>query len=198
MIEILLFILAMLIGFTLDMLVFKGCLIAAFKRSNNNYNEYKIRTSAIMKLLEGWNTDAKLMTKTTEFFDVFWEKRNGVSSMPAIFQRLPVAVQKEVTVDMFWNAMRHSHIFAGLDMSFKRSVSFMMRNEFLLPGHFLYKRGELKSKMVYVVSGVLQVNSKLNDTLCIVVIYFRFYLQKTMNHPSYLFPPEHLSAKLTV
>lgn len=78
--------------------------------------------------------------------------------MPEVFNKLPEALKKEVAVDIFWEALRHSPMFADMGMSFKRAVSLQMKAEFYLPGDYVYKFGEIKGKMIYIVSGILQVN----------------------------------------
>ena len=77
--------------------------------------------------------------------------------MPHAFDLLPLSLRKEITVDIFWEALRHSHLFGNEDISFKRSISLVMKNEFLLPGDYMYKLGEFKTKMYYVTSGIVHV-----------------------------------------
>lgn len=68
-------------------------------------------------------------------------------------------MQKEVTLDIFWEALRHSQLFSAQDMPFKRAVSLEMKSEYYLPGDYIYTLGKVKSKMIYIVSGILQVRS---------------------------------------
>lgn len=145
-------------GFSLHIMLFLSDLIATFKKEHMNYFEFETRVSQIMGLLEEWEADDELKQKTVDYFSVFWQKRYGLKDMPEMFNLLPTSMQKEVTVDIFWEALRHSHFFASTDMSFKRSISLVMKSEFLLPGDFLFRVDELKTKMVYIVSGVVQVS----------------------------------------
>ncbi|KAI4455199.1 cyclic nucleotide-gated cation channel subunit a [Holotrichia oblita] len=145
------------------MMVFVSHLIATFKKDHMNYFEYETQVAKIMGLLDEWDADEDLKKKTLDYYSVFWQKRSGLRDMPEMFNVLPTALKKEVTVDIFWEALRHSHFFGGTGMSFKRSVSLVMKSEFLLPGDFLFRIDELKTKMVYIVSGVVQILSSEDD-----------------------------------
>lgn len=77
--------------------------------------------------------------------------------MPSAFRLLPLPLQKEVTLDIFWEAIRHSHLFANAEMPFKRALCIEMKSEFYLVGDYVFRLGQMKNKMVYIVSGILQV-----------------------------------------
>ncbi|GJQ67840.1 hypothetical protein Trydic_g16604 [Trypoxylus dichotomus] len=62
-------------------------------------------------------------------------------------------------VDIFWEALRHSPFFQNADISFKRSLCLHMVSEFHLPGDFIFKAGEHKNRMVYIVTGEIQLLS---------------------------------------
>ncbi|GJQ83461.1 hypothetical protein Trydic_g8587 [Trypoxylus dichotomus] len=161
--ELLYYIWTLLLGFTLHMMVYVSNLISIFKKDNMNYFEFQTQVDKIVGLLNEWEVDDELKQKTVEYYKVFWQQRQGLKEMPEMFNLLPTSLKKEVTVDIFWEALRHSHFFAKTDMSFKRSVSLVMKSEFLLPGDFLFRVDELKTKMVYIVSGVVQILSNEDD-----------------------------------
>ena len=60
-------------------------------------------------------------------------------------------------MDLYFDAFKHSHIFADLEIAVKKELSLVMRSEFLLPGEFLLKPGDKKAKMIYIYSGRIQV-----------------------------------------
>lgn len=108
-------------------------------------------------MFDDWNIDATLKHRTVEYYNTLWGRRSGIVNMPAVFNMLPAPLKKEVTVDIFWDAMNHSALFKNQDTAFKRALSLEMKSELFLPGNYVFQSKQFKSKMVYVVSGVLQV-----------------------------------------
>ncbi|XP_071057155.1 uncharacterized protein [Onthophagus taurus] len=161
--ELLTFTSAMLFGFIIGFVLFMGRLVVIFMRIDRNYFGYAFHVTKIMSLLDEWEADVDLKNKTFEYYTTFYKQRHGMRDMPGLFKMLPPSLQKEVTVDIYWEALRHTHLFNQTDMSFKRSVSLVMKSEFLLPAEFLFRVGELKAKLIYVVSGVIQALSKEDD-----------------------------------
>lgn len=145
-------------GFFLFFMIFFGELTAAYIQSYWHHYEYTARLKKIVYLLNDWRVDKEVQKKTIEYYTVFWERRLGMKDMPVAFEMLPISMRKDVTMDLFWDCFRHSHIFQNSSMAVKRSISIVMKNEFLLPGDYLIRTGQLKTKMVYVVSGVVQVS----------------------------------------
>ncbi|KAI4460643.1 cyclic nucleotide-gated cation channel subunit a [Holotrichia oblita] len=144
-------------GFFLFFMIFFGELTAAYIQSYWHHYEYTARLKKIVYLLNDWRVDREVQKKTIEYYTVFWERRLGMKDMPVAFEMLPISMRKDITMDIFWDCFRHSHIFESTSMAVKRSISMVMKNEFLLPGDYLLKTGQLKTKMVYIVSGVVQV-----------------------------------------
>lgn len=138
-------------------MIFFGELTAAFIQNYWHHNEYTSRLKKIVYLMNDWNVDKEVQKKTIEYYTVFWERRLGMRDIPEAFDLLPVSMRKDVTVDIFWESFRHSHLYAETSIAFKRSISMVMKNDFLLPGDYLFRVGQLKTKMVYIVSGVVQV-----------------------------------------
>nr|XP_022912668.1 uncharacterized protein LOC111423625 [Onthophagus taurus] len=150
---------SMLLGFSMHLMIFLGELTALFSHLHIYQFNFTTRIKKTMDLLKDWNVDQKIQRKVIDYYEFFWEKRKGEKKMPLAFFWLPVTVQRAVALDIFWDALRHSHLLTITDMSFKKSIAMVMRSEFMLPGDYIYKAGEIKSKMFYIVSGVVQVLS---------------------------------------
>lgn len=149
----------MLMGFVIHNLIYYGQLTRAYAKLFRRQFLFVDNFNSIKKFLADLEIDDEWRKKTVEYYSVFWEMRCGIKKMPQIFCLLPTPLQKEVTVDIYWEALRHSHLYGQEDISFKRALSLEMQSEFFLPGDYVYRLDKLKSKMVYIVSGILQVKT---------------------------------------
>lgn len=151
----------MLMGYILHYMIYFGLLTNAYIKVFRRQFNFVDNLARIKTLLCQWNISKAWQNKTIEYYKVFWDKKCGIKNMPPIFQLLPVPLQKEVCVDIFWEALRHSQMYGEEEMAFKRALSLQMRSEFFLPGDYVYSLNKTKSKMIYISSGILQVQSPL-------------------------------------
>lgn len=148
---------AMLSGYIEHIMIFFGRLTACLTKMFRRQYMFAKRLNHIIDLLNEWEVTKEIKDKTMEYYNTLWNKRKGIKDMPQVFNLLPLPLQKEVTLDIFWEAIRHSHLFANMDMPFKRALSLEMKAEFFLAGDYVFRLGQTKNKMVYIVSGILQV-----------------------------------------
>lgn len=147
----------MVVGFSMHGMYYLGCLTEAMQKNCLRQYEFERRLSLIMDLLVEWEMPGEIKDRTMEYYVTLWERRNGIPSMPKSFELLPQPLQKEVALDVFFEALRHSHIFRDKSVAFKRALSLKMKCEFYLPGDYVFQLKQLKNKMVYIVSGVIQI-----------------------------------------
>lgn len=150
--------LILLTGFGLNVMYLLGELIFTYLEIYRHQFQFSTRLKKIKYLLDDWKVAKDVKKRTIKYYKLYWEKRRGINNVPTAFGFLPLSLRKEVMVDIFWEALRHSPLLADMDMPFKRSLSLCMTNEFFLPGDFIYKIGEYKHKMFFVVSGIIQVS----------------------------------------
>lgn len=107
--------------------------------------------------MDDWDVSKEMRAKTLHYYDELWKRRKGFKTVPLCINKLPRCLLLELNVDIFWEALRHSHIFCNVEIPVKRELTIMMKSEFFVPGDIIYKKNELKSKMIFIVSGVVQV-----------------------------------------
>lgn len=152
--------LTMLLGYFNHMIYFFGQLTIGRIKQFRRQQEYSRRINQIKMALDEWNINKEIKDKTMQYYSTLWNKRSGIRNMPICFKLLPTPMQKEVMVDIFWEALRHSTLFSDVDVPFKRAIGLFMESEFYLPGDFVFKSDHYKTKMIYIVSGILQVRLK--------------------------------------
>ncbi|KAF5281795.1 hypothetical protein FQR65_LT14542 [Abscondita terminalis] len=147
----------LIFGFIFHYFQFLSALIVV--HLNSNKNQFVLNENLVgVKNYLAYSKISKLWRdKTMDYFKFLWKERSGIKQMPQMYHILPKQMQKEVTVDLYWDFMMHSHLFRDQNVAFKRALSVRFKNEFLLPGDFLYKVKDIKRKMVYIVSGIVQI-----------------------------------------
>lgn len=166
--ESVLFLLTMLIGHLMHYMIFLGHLIISNMNQQRRHFNYVRRIQGIKTILEVWRIDNKLKNLTLNYYENLWERYSGIKYMPPAYELLPVPLKKEVMLDLFWDALSHSHLFQKEDVPFKRALSLEMKSEFYQPGDFVIEINQLKTKMIYISSGVLEVLSEEDDTVAIM------------------------------
>nr|XP_022913144.1 uncharacterized protein LOC111423988 [Onthophagus taurus] len=141
-------------------IIFYSNLTALFIKQISDQYYFSYRLYVIKNLLDKWKMPLSVKKLVVNFYNTFWEKRLGRSTMPkSFYDRLPASLQKEVSLDTFWDFFRHSHFFNDTDSIFNRNLCLSMKCQYYTAGEFLYTKGELKNRIVYIVSGVIQLLS---------------------------------------
>lgn len=81
---------------------------------------------------------------------------------------------QQILLDVCWIPLKHSKLFKDMDMPFLRFISTLVKQEFMLEGQIIYQKNQLKDKMVYIASGVIQV-------LCIFYLNIDFVKNNKFN-----------------
>lgn len=157
--ERMLIIAALALGYFTNVIFLFGQLCAVYLKELRKLHSFMTELDQVKTLLEDWTVPKELRQKVFYYYNELWKKRHGFKNVPTIFYDLPQSLQMEVNMDIFWEAMRHSHIFSKEDVPFKRALSCRMKSEIYMPGDLLFKINESKSKMVYIASGIIQVKN---------------------------------------
>ncbi|KAF5288618.1 hypothetical protein FQR65_LT11989 [Abscondita terminalis] len=76
---------------------------------------------------------------------------------------LPRSMEEEFSVEIYWFAFMHSKLFRNFELPFLRSLSLLMKSELTIPGEIVFDKSNLKDKMIYVQSGIIQILSGEDD-----------------------------------
>ncbi|GJQ75464.1 hypothetical protein Trydic_g17554 [Trypoxylus dichotomus] len=94
-----------------------------------------------------------------EVFELTWKNCQGYDENTDLSILSP-ALHNEILIDVSWPAFQHSKIFRNMDLPFLRHISKYVKQQFFLPGEFLIRKNEWKNKMIYLVSGIIQLLSE--------------------------------------
>lgn len=157
--ELILFLGTMVMGHAMHYTVFIGNLIISNMSQQRRHFYYVRRIKDIKNVLKVWRIDIKLKKLTLNYYEIMWERYSGIKYMPLAYKLLPVPLKKEVMLDLFWDALNHSHLFQDEDIAFKRALSLEMKSEFYQPGDYVIQINDYKTRMIYISSGVLEVTT---------------------------------------
>ncbi|KAI4469151.1 cyclic nucleotide-gated cation channel subunit a [Holotrichia oblita] len=101
-----------------------------------------------------------IRNRITEYYTNMWQTRGGYTEYENCMDKLHPALRNELKVDCTWLAYKHSSLLRHMDLPFLRELSNLMRQEFTVPGQIICDRNQLKDKMIYVVSGTIQLLSE--------------------------------------
>lgn len=147
----------MLLGCLMHVMFFFGDLTAQHIQKYQYQLDFSKRLSIIIAMMRDWQTDEGSQKKTVEHYSKYWEMRQGMKDIPLAFWGLPLGMQKEIALDLFWDCFIHTQFFQNCELNFKRSLSVHMYTEFYLPGDYLFCANQQKHKMAYLASGIVQV-----------------------------------------
>lgn len=142
----------------------KGFIIAKFVNAFKQYNLPKglfSNTAQFMykRYRNIFAKDQLLKTTLQMYYVAFWKTRHGVLNNAHIVHILPEIRRSEIQLDLSWKCFQHSQLFRGEELHFLHHLAQFVQNGFKSAGEILYKKGEIKSRMIYVVAGIIQFYS---------------------------------------
>ncbi|KAI4457605.1 voltage and ligand gated potassium channel [Holotrichia oblita] len=150
----------MIIGYLLHIMIYFAEMITAYIKKISDQFEFSYRLQVVMRMLENWNVDTNVKSQIIDAYNILWEKRAGQRKLPEVINLLPKTLQKQCSLDSFWYFIKHSKLLANMDQAFIRNMSLYMECHYFMPGEYLYRLNEMKTRMVYIVSGVIQILSQ--------------------------------------
>ncbi|XP_017775298.1 PREDICTED: uncharacterized protein LOC108561757 [Nicrophorus vespilloides] len=158
--ESLILMIFMMIGYSMHAIVIIGHMTKVLLQKISRQYDYK-------RLLNQFNTilsdQPHLRNRIQSFCKVLWTQHGGIIYRPSSVHLLPMSLKKEIYLDIFWDAFNHSHLLKHLDICVKKEISLVMSNEFYLSGDYIMKVNTQKRKLIYIVSGIVQVLSMEDD-----------------------------------
>lgn len=141
----------------------KGFIIAKFVNAFKQFNLPKgLFTNKALIMYKRYShlfrKDQLLKSTLQTYYASFWKTRHGILNVH-VEGILPEMRQSEIKLDLSWKGFQHSHLFRGEELHFLHHLSQFVQNSFKSAGEILYKKGDVKSRMIYVVAGIIQVYS---------------------------------------
>lgn len=135
-------------------------IINDFTRSQAHKYNFKNNIANVAKSLKDKKIPPMIVATCMDFFHTFWMHRNGYKETHKIFEIIPFPLYQQIVLDVSWIPLKHSKLFKNMDLQFLRFISTFMTQKFMLEGELVFQKNHLKSKMIYIASGVIQIISE--------------------------------------
>lgn len=154
---------AMLAGYVVLYGLMVPLLIFTFIKFLRPLFEVSNRLRRLRKFAGNMIDTKELREKTVKHFKAVWTYGRGEEE-PEIMRQFPLALRKDISVDIHWEALRHSDVFRDVSNGCKRTMALAMKTDFIVPGTQLEAIGDKKRRMIYIASGVLQIMAEENTS----------------------------------
>lgn len=134
--------------------------IATIEELKVKYVFGNIKRSILQEISKYQRVDPILYSTCKLFFNLFWKNRKGSTIENFGIKIIPEIMAKEISLDIIWDAFKHSHLFRKRETHLLRYIAPLVKQKFMIPGEVIYKRNHFKSCMIYVVSGIIQILSE--------------------------------------
>lgn len=148
----------MSLGFILTTAVFIGSLTSYFVNSSQRKAQLRNQINAIKIHLNTIDMEKKEIKKIMRYYQMLWSKKKGIREAEDI-NLLPLPLRMEICFDINFGLLQCSLLFRDKPEPFLRTVSLMMKHEFLQAGEIIYHQYVIKNKMICVASGAIEILS---------------------------------------
>ncbi|KAL3275878.1 hypothetical protein HHI36_020616 [Cryptolaemus montrouzieri] len=124
--------------------------------------DFLFKIESIRLYLSDVNVSRDVLNNIEAYFVILWQKKDGIKSAPH-FDTLPSPLQMEIMYDINCAHLHRSLLFFDLKEFYLRTLSLFMKHEFLLPGDVLYHQGVVKTDLVVITKGILEILSDEDD-----------------------------------
>lgn len=155
--DTLLIFIAMLLGFISQYTFLLGTLTSEELQGMRGKYNLQIRLTAAKKLMTILMMPEQLQQTVQDYYETIWNYRLGVVTMPSIVDRLPPFMKSEILTDIYWEALLHTKIFDNVSNVFRKVIAEQMKTEIYMQGHLVFRDKDIKAKLVYLQSGMLEI-----------------------------------------
>ncbi|XP_046424762.1 uncharacterized protein LOC124182029 [Neodiprion fabricii] len=95
-----------------------------------------------------------------KYYDSFWETEGGQKFRISDFIMYPLIFKAECSLELSWATFKHSKLFRHMPVPFLRNVSLLCERKFVSPGDYIFRKFDIKDRLIYIVSGSVHVLSE--------------------------------------
>lgn len=103
-------------------------------------------------------TSKAIIKEVENYYELLWKNKRGIKEA-SYFSTFPVSLQMEITYDINFAHLQQSLLFKNQPEYFLRHVSLLMKNIILQRGEVLFHQDVVKTHMICISVGILEVLS---------------------------------------
>ncbi|XP_072932091.1 uncharacterized protein [Epargyreus clarus] len=152
----------MLIGFVLVKYRFIGIIAWELILENGRWASFVEQYHHMVDYLKFRGAPVSLIEQAKQYKEHLWKMKDGILTSEHLHE-LPLPLQMELIFDINVGHFHDTLLFKGTDEAFLRHTSLLMRHELFLEGQAVWNQGVVKSGMICVKQGVLEMLSDEDD-----------------------------------
>ena len=157
-VEMVVSIATMLIG-TLLFGYFIGNLAASIANADYQRARCSEKLDGLRKYLKRPGMDKTVAQRIENYHEYLWLRNKGMQAH-TLFSDLPRALQAELCLDVYRDAIQRVPLFRESEVSFLRHLSLVMRPLILLKGEYVVRKGDIGQEMFFIHRGKVDVVSE--------------------------------------
>ena len=157
-VEMVVSIVTMLVG-TLLFGYFIGNLAASIANADYQRARCSEKLDGLRKYLKRPGMDQAVAQRIENYHEYLWLRNKGMQAH-TLFSDLPRALQAELCLDVYRDAIQRVPLFRESEVSFLRHLSLVMRPLILLKGEYVVRKGDIGQEMFFIHRGKVDVVSE--------------------------------------
>ncbi|XP_046746441.1 uncharacterized protein LOC124411392 [Diprion similis] len=109
------------------------------------------------------NAPKEMRDNVEKYVTYYWKKQGSSKFNIMKFTLYPTIFLKECALELAWDACKHSHLLRDQPIPFLRNLATVFDREYYRPGEVIFRKYEWKTKLIYVIKGVIQLLSEEDD-----------------------------------
>ncbi|XP_037872949.2 uncharacterized protein LOC101746849 [Bombyx mori] len=150
------------IGYVFMRYRFIGTLVWEFVLKDKRRSCFMEKYQHMTNYLKFRGAPTELIEQIKKYQTQIWEIKDGVLRSD-LLKKIPISLQMELIFDLNVGHFHDSILFRDTDEAFMRQISLLMRHELFLAGQTIWSQGVVKSGMICVKRGVLEILSDEDD-----------------------------------
>lgn len=156
----------------LDMYVIKALILSRIGNDFLMFNRHKYYLKMLLKYvlaeMKMLHAPKSMYQSVLKYFKDSWTHFRGYNLTSSNINFIQQGLRTEILLDIYCMAFKHSKVFRGADVRHVRFLSKLCTRKIYQQDEYIFEKGEMKSKMIYVVSGIVQILSEEDDETAII------------------------------
>lgn len=137
---------------------FIGSIAASIANADYLRSRYKEKLNCLQSFFKRSRVDADVANRVTDHFGYLWARNQGIQAQ-TLFKDLPLALQADVCMDVYREAISKVPLFRNKGLGFMRLLSLVMQPSLHLKGEYVVRVGDFGQEMYFIQRGSVEVVS---------------------------------------
>ena len=143
---------------------FIGSIAASIANADYLRSRYQEKLDCLQSFFKRSRVDADVANRVADHFGYLWARNQGIQAQ-TLFKDLPLALQADVCMDVYREAISKVPLFRNKGLGFMRLLSLVMQPSLHLKGEYVVRVGDFGQEMYFIQRGSVEVVSADGDEI---------------------------------